>query len=68
MGLMEHVSGMAITLSVTDHIRVYILDTCRGDFETSFLDHLEMVCTWIFHTTSYLFIDGCEVAGVFVDG
>ena len=43
MGLLEHVAGTAITSVVTDHIRDYIQNTCRGDFETPYLQHLEHV-------------------------
>ncbi|XP_076453676.1 anaphase-promoting complex subunit 2-like [Babylonia areolata] len=42
MGLLEHVAGAAITSVVTDHIRTYIQTTCKGDFETPYLEHLEI--------------------------
>ncbi|KAK7479008.1 hypothetical protein BaRGS_00029769, partial [Batillaria attramentaria] len=44
MGILEHVSGSAVTSLIHDHIRHHIHAKCRGNFETSYREHLE---TWL---------------------
>lgn len=49
IGILERVSGMAVTSIVHDRIKHHIENTCKGNFETSYLKNLEEVNNiWIF--------------------
>ncbi|ESP05035.1 hypothetical protein LOTGIDRAFT_109593 [Lottia gigantea] len=41
MGILERLSGAAVTSIVHNQIQRYINTTCKGNFETSYIDHLE---------------------------
>ncbi|XP_025096044.1 LOW QUALITY PROTEIN: anaphase-promoting complex subunit 2-like [Pomacea canaliculata] len=41
MGILEHVSGSAVTSVIHDQIRRHIHSTCQSNFETSYLKSLE---------------------------
>ncbi|XP_067662241.1 anaphase-promoting complex subunit 2-like [Haliotis asinina] len=41
MGILERISGAAVTTTVHEQIKHHIEDTCKGNYETSYLDTLQ---------------------------
>ena len=44
-GVLEQVSGTSVTSLVHDQIQKHVETTCKGNFETAYLDTLENVST-----------------------
>lgn len=49
IGILERISGTAVTSIVHERIKQHIESTCKGNFETSYLDTLQNVsiCTFV---------------------
>ena len=54
LGLLERISGESVTSLVNQRIKHHVEHTCRGNFESPFLESLEQVnLTKIFRTGKY---------------
>lgn len=43
IGILERVSGTAVTNIVHERIKTYVENSCKGNFETSYIEILETV-------------------------
>ena len=44
IGVLEQVSGTSVSALIHNQIQQHVETTCKGNFETAYLEILEMVC------------------------
>ena len=64
VGVLEQVSGTSVTALVHEQIQEHVETTCKGNFETAYLESVEKVSNWwiSFSLCAHDVIYNCRVA------